>query len=243
MAQPFPAADASLVDEAAEAELARAIEAVQELRGWRDRAGAAPGRTLEARLDAEGYDRTADAVARLARVEWSANGTQPVATVAVPGGSVAILTADAVDTEAEAKRDGGGAQAARGRDRPRRGQARQPRLRRQGAGRRSSRPSARSSRACAQSSRPSIELVAGAGGGPPPLAGAVRHEVRARAHAPAADRARQPAAGVPGDPRRRLERQELDGADDRGDPRGARRAHGRLPLAAPRHLRRAHPDR
>ena len=45
-----------------------------------------------------------DAVARLARVEWSANGTQPVATVAVPGGSVAILTADAVDTEAEAKR-------------------------------------------------------------------------------------------------------------------------------------------
>jgi len=104
MVQPSPAADDSLVDEAAEAELARAIEAVQELRGWRDRAGAAPGRTLEARLEAEGYDRTADAVARLARVEWSANGTQPVATVAVPGGSVAILTSDAVDTKAEAKR-------------------------------------------------------------------------------------------------------------------------------------------
>jgi valyl-tRNA synthetase len=104
MAQPFPAADESLVDEAAEAEIARAIEAVQELRGWRDRVGAPPGRTLAARLDAEGYDRTADAVARLARVEWSANGTQPVATVPVPGGSIAILTSDAVDTEAEAKR-------------------------------------------------------------------------------------------------------------------------------------------
>ena len=104
MAQPFPAADESLIDEAAEAEIARAIEAVQALRGWRDSVGAPPGRTLEARLDAEGYDRTRDAVARLARVEWSANGTQPVATVQVPGGSIAILTEDAVDTEAEAER-------------------------------------------------------------------------------------------------------------------------------------------
>src|SRR5215212_1195258 len=104
MARPFPAADDALVDEAAEAELARAIEAVQELRAWRDRAGAAPGRTLEARLDADGYERTAGAVARLARVEWTANGTQPVASVPVPGGTVAILSADAVDTEAEARR-------------------------------------------------------------------------------------------------------------------------------------------
>ena len=33
MAQPFPAPDESLIDEAAEAEIARAIAAVQELRG------------------------------------------------------------------------------------------------------------------------------------------------------------------------------------------------------------------
>ncbi len=104
MTQPYPVADEALVDEAAEAEIGRAIDAVQELRGWRDRAGAAPGRTLEARLEAEGYDRTADAVARLARVEWSANGTHPVATVPVPGGGIAILSSDAVDTEAEARR-------------------------------------------------------------------------------------------------------------------------------------------
>jgi valyl-tRNA synthetase len=104
MTQPFPAPDDALVDEAAEAEIGRAIEAVQELRAWRDRAGAAPGRTLEARLDAGGYERTAAAVGRLARVEWSGNGTQPVATVPVPGGSVAILSSDAVDTEAEARR-------------------------------------------------------------------------------------------------------------------------------------------
>jgi valyl-tRNA synthetase len=93
-----------LGDEAVGGEIARPLEAVQELRGWRDRVGAAPGRTLEARLDAEGYERTLEAVGRLARVEWSANGTEPVATLPVPGGSIAILTADAVDTEAEAKR-------------------------------------------------------------------------------------------------------------------------------------------
>jgi valyl-tRNA synthetase len=93
-----------LIDEAAEAELARAIAAVQELRAWRDQVGAVPGRTLEARLDAAGYDRTADAVARLARMTWTENGTAPVATVPVPGGTVAIVASDAVDTEAEARR-------------------------------------------------------------------------------------------------------------------------------------------
>src|SRR4051794_26583583 len=85
MAHPFPAPDEALLDEAAEAELARAIEAVQELRAWRDRVGAPPGRTLEARLDAEGYERNADAVARLARVVWTANGKSPHASVPLPG--------------------------------------------------------------------------------------------------------------------------------------------------------------
>jgi valyl-tRNA synthetase len=104
MVAPFPEADEALVDEGAEAELSRAIAAVQELRAWRDRVGAPPGKPLEARLEAEGYDRTADAVARLARVEWTENGTAPVATVPVPGGNVAVLASDAVDTEAEARR-------------------------------------------------------------------------------------------------------------------------------------------
>src|SRR4051812_16607657 len=104
MAGPWPTPDASLLDEAAEAELARAIAAVQELRAWRDRVGAAPGRTLEARLEAPGYERTAGAVARLARIEWTENGTAGAATVPVPGGSVTVLASDAVDTEAEAKR-------------------------------------------------------------------------------------------------------------------------------------------
>jgi len=37
-------------------------------------------------------------------VEWTGNGTEPVASVPVPSGSVVILAADAVDTEAQARR-------------------------------------------------------------------------------------------------------------------------------------------
>ena len=104
MSAPWPAPDDALIDEAAEAELANAIAAVQELRLARPRRRAAPARTLEARLEAQGYERTADAVARLARVEWTENGTAGIATVPVPGGNVTVLASDAVDTEAEAKR-------------------------------------------------------------------------------------------------------------------------------------------
>jgi valyl-tRNA synthetase len=104
MGHRWPAPDDSLTDAGAEAELARAIAAVQELRGWRDSVGAAPGATLQARLDAPGYERTAAHVARLARCEWSSNGGEPAATVAVPGGAIAVLPSDAVDVGAAARR-------------------------------------------------------------------------------------------------------------------------------------------
>ena len=104
MARRWPAPDEGLVDAEAEADLARAIGAVQELRGWRDRVGAAPAAVLPARLEAEGYARTADHVARLARVSWPSDGGEPAATVAVPGGSVAVLHSDAVDLDAAGRR-------------------------------------------------------------------------------------------------------------------------------------------
>jgi valyl-tRNA synthetase len=104
MARAYPEPDESLIDESAEAELARVITAVQALRAWRDGVGAAPGKTVPARLEAEGFERTAAAVARLARMEWSEDGAEPVATVPVPGGAVAVLASEAVDTEAEARR-------------------------------------------------------------------------------------------------------------------------------------------
>jgi valyl-tRNA synthetase len=104
MGHRWPEADESLVDPGAEAELARAIAAVQELRGWRDRVGAAPAAVLPARLEASGYERTAAHVARFARCEWASGGGEPVATVAVPGGTIAVLESDAVDLGAAARR-------------------------------------------------------------------------------------------------------------------------------------------
>jgi valyl-tRNA synthetase len=104
MAHAFPEADPSLVDPDAEDEVGRAIAAVQELRGWRDRVGAAAGVTVPGRLDAPAFERTAPAIARLARFEWQSDGGDPVATVGVPGGAVVVLASEAVDAEAEARR-------------------------------------------------------------------------------------------------------------------------------------------
>jgi valyl-tRNA synthetase len=104
MGHSWPAADESLIDPTAEAEVASAIAAVQALRGWRDGIGAAPAAVLGARLEAGGYERTAEHVARLARLEWSPDGGEPAATVAIPGGAVAVLPSDAVDLGAAARR-------------------------------------------------------------------------------------------------------------------------------------------
>jgi valyl-tRNA synthetase len=107
MARRYPEPDDALVDAQAEATVGRAIEAVQELRGWRDRVGAAPGAVVPARLEAAGYDATAAHIARLARVDFGDAGAaagDPVATVAVPGGTIAVLASEAVDAEAEARR-------------------------------------------------------------------------------------------------------------------------------------------
>ncbi len=70
MAHAWPEPDPALGDPAAEDEVGRAIVAVQELRGWRDRVGAAPGATVPGRLDASGFERTAarDRPARSLRV-------------------------------------------------------------------------------------------------------------------------------------------------------------------------------
>jgi valyl-tRNA synthetase len=92
--------DAVEVDEAAEATLARAIEAVQALRGWRDSASVKVGATVPARLAAYGYEDTAEHLARLAKLSFSEDGGEPVASVPVPGGAVEILASDALDLDA-----------------------------------------------------------------------------------------------------------------------------------------------
>jgi len=88
-------------DEAAEAALARVIEAVQALRAWRDSAGVKVGARVPARLEAPGYEETGGHLARLARLELTEpDGAAPVATVPVPGGAVEILPSAEVDVEA-----------------------------------------------------------------------------------------------------------------------------------------------
>src|SRR3954452_984922 len=104
MGHRWPEPDAARREEPVEAEVARAIEATEALRTWRERVRAAPGARVPARLDAPGYERVGEHVARLARFEFSANGDEPVASVGVPGGVVAVMPSDAVDMEAERKR-------------------------------------------------------------------------------------------------------------------------------------------
>jgi valyl-tRNA synthetase len=106
LAAGLPQAPGAPVDERAEASVGRAIEAVQALRGWRDFAGVRAAATVPARLAAEGYEETGEHVARLARLAWAAepDGAEPVATVAVPGGTVEILPSDDVDVEGAQRR-------------------------------------------------------------------------------------------------------------------------------------------
>ena len=102
---PWPAVDDSLIDEQAERDVARAIEAVSLLRGWRDSVNAPRGQAVPARLAASGYESTADAVAWIARLELSdSDGQAPVVAVPIPGGAVEILSAAGLDLQAAARR-------------------------------------------------------------------------------------------------------------------------------------------
>ena len=104
LAAGLPEAPPTPVDEAAEASVERVIEAIQALRGWRDVAGVRPAATVPARLAAEGYEETGEHLARLARVAFTSDGAQPVASVPVPGGAVEILPSDDVDLEGAERR-------------------------------------------------------------------------------------------------------------------------------------------
>jgi valyl-tRNA synthetase len=94
----------SALDEAAEASVERAIEAVQALRAWREVAGVKAGTTVNARLVASGYEGTLEHVARLGHVTLNANGASPVASVPIPGGVIEILASDELDLGAADRR-------------------------------------------------------------------------------------------------------------------------------------------
>jgi valyl-tRNA synthetase len=88
----FPAADESLLDEAAEADVETGIELTQRLRAWRDLAGVPAGATLPAAID--GVEPPAF-VARLSRFEFDGVGAEPVASV----GPVKVLPSEHINAE------------------------------------------------------------------------------------------------------------------------------------------------
>ena len=244
MGHRWPEPDEALRDLEVEAEVARAIEATEALRTWRNRVRAAPGARVPARLDAPGYERVLEHVARLARFEFSANGDEPVATVGVPGGVVAVMPSDAVDMEAERKRAAERAERLEGRHRAHREEARQPGLRLQGA--RAGRPGrARQARQAAEGARRAFMKSWD-------LARAEEHLLSLELFGMrfGLERMRR-LLTVLGSPQERFravhvvghQRQVVDRALHRGAARGARRAHRVLPLAAPDVLRGADPDR
>jgi valyl-tRNA synthetase len=103
----YPEVDSTLIDEDAEADVTRAIEAITLVRGWRDSVNARPGLVVSARLDAAGYAATSAAVARLARLKLSASpndASGSIASVPVPGGSVEVLSEDGLDLAAAEQR-------------------------------------------------------------------------------------------------------------------------------------------
>ncbi len=103
----YPGNAAESLDPEAEAVLARTIEAVTLIRGWRDSVGARAGLAIPVRLSAEGYEETASLLARLARLEPSASvdgGETPVASIPIPGGTVDVLSGEGVDLGAASKR-------------------------------------------------------------------------------------------------------------------------------------------
>ncbi|HEY7891321.1 MAG TPA: valine--tRNA ligase [Solirubrobacteraceae bacterium] len=104
----YPEADESLLDETAESQVGRVIEAITRVRGWRDSVGARAALIVRARLNADGYDKSMTAaLVRLARLELnSSNREQPVAQVAVPGGVVEVTSDEGLDLDAAQRRRG-----------------------------------------------------------------------------------------------------------------------------------------
>jgi valyl-tRNA synthetase len=94
---PFPEVEQGLIDESAEAEIGQAIALTRALRRWRDLAGVPVKQVLAARTD---DSHPHELVSRLARVEFSEDGGQPIASV----GGVELLETEGINPDAVAAR-------------------------------------------------------------------------------------------------------------------------------------------
>jgi valyl-tRNA synthetase len=102
----LPAPDPLLRDLEAETQMERAIEAIRIMRAWRDSVGVRPATIVPATLDAQGYEETAGRVAERARFTFATNGSAgaPVASIAIPGGTVAVHASPDLDLGAAERR-------------------------------------------------------------------------------------------------------------------------------------------
>jgi len=94
---PFPAADESLFDAAAEADVEGGVDLTQRLRAWRSLAGVPAGAVLVAVVDGVAPP---EFVGRLSRFEFDGVGAEPVAAI----GPIRVLASDQLDAEAVAAR-------------------------------------------------------------------------------------------------------------------------------------------
>jgi valyl-tRNA synthetase len=94
---PFPRADESLFDDAAERDVEGGIDLTRRLRAWRDLAEVPVASTLAARV--EGVEPQ-EFVSRLSRFAFTGDGGEPVASI----GPVRVLASDQLDAEAVAGR-------------------------------------------------------------------------------------------------------------------------------------------
>ncbi|HEX5374897.1 MAG TPA: valine--tRNA ligase [Solirubrobacterales bacterium] len=94
---PFPEADESFFDPEAEAEVDRGIDLTRRLRAWRDMVEAPAATQLSARVEGP---RPQEFVGRLARVEFTDDGDDPIASV----GPVKVLASPEIDAGAIAAR-------------------------------------------------------------------------------------------------------------------------------------------
>jgi valyl-tRNA synthetase len=93
----FPVAEDSLIDEGAEREIGEAIALTRALRRWRQLAEVPVKQVLAARVDDA---KPHELVSRLAKVEFSGDGGEPMASV----GGVELLETEGVDPKAVAVR-------------------------------------------------------------------------------------------------------------------------------------------
>jgi valyl-tRNA synthetase len=94
---PFPQADESLFDEAAEDDVEGGIELTRRLRAWRDMVEAPAASVLRARVDGV---EPQEFVGRLARFQFTEDGADPIASV----GPVRVLASEEIDAAAVAER-------------------------------------------------------------------------------------------------------------------------------------------